>query len=163
MLFDLAGEQNEQELAIIGDNWKALGIGVDQVVLASAQTRNNELRASFPGFDTTAIPLTFENTLQRVYGPTCPTEASRWAGGNRGCYQSGEMDRMIDGLTTAIDPADQRRLYRDLVKLQTEELPVLPLYFNVQVTLFRQGVTGVKGDTTPRTSVSWNIADWDVR
>jgi peptide/nickel transport system substrate-binding protein len=158
-----AGEQNEQELAIIGDNWKAMGIGVEQSVLSAAQTRNNELRASFPGFDTTAIPLTFENTLQRVYGPTCPTEGSRWAGGNRGCYQNPEMDRLVEGLTIAIDPSDQQRLYRDLVRLQTEDLPVLPLYFNVQVTLFREGVTGVKGDTTPRTSVSWNIAAWDAR
>ena len=31
------------------------------------------------------------------------------------------------------------------------------------LTLFRDGVTGVKGDTKPRTTISWNIAEWDVR
>lgn len=158
-----AGEQNEQEIAIIGDNWKALGVSVEQTVLSVAQVRNNELRASFPAFDTTAIPVTFENTLQRVYGPTCPSEASRWAGGNRGCYQNPDMDRIIEALTVAIEPELQRQLYRELVRAQTEELPVLPLYFNVQITVFREGVTGVKGDTRPRTSVSWNIDEWDVR
>ncbi len=162
-LWTTAGEQNEQELAIIADNWKALGINAEQTVLSSAQTRNNELRASFPAFDTTAVPATFENTLQRVYGPTCPSEATRWAGGNRGCYQNPEMDRVADALTTAIDPDTQRRLYRELVRMQSEELPVLPLYFNVQITMFRDGVLGVKGDTQPRTSVSWNAAEWDVR
>lgn len=162
-IWTTSGEQNEQELAIISDNWKAIGVNVEQVVLPSAQTRNNELRASFPSFDTTAIPVTFENTTQRVYGPTCPSEGSRWAGGNRGCYVNPEMDRLIDTLTTTIDPADQRRIYRDVVKLQTEDLPVLPLYFNVQVTVFREGVLGVKGDTKPRTSVTWNVAEWDIR
>jgi peptide/nickel transport system substrate-binding protein len=158
-----AGEQNEQEIAIIGDNWKAAGVNAEQTVLSAAQTRNDELRASFPAFDTTAIPATFENTLQRVYSPTCPTEASRWAGGNRGCYHNPEMDRTIDALTTAIDGDVQRRLYRELVRMQSEELPVLPLYFNVQITMFRDGVSGVKGDTQPRTSVSWNVDEWDVR
>ncbi len=162
-LWTTAGEQNEQELAIIGDNWKALGVNAEQTVLSAAQTRNNELRASFPAFDTTAVPATFENTLQRVHGPTCPTEASRWAGGNRGCYQNPDMDRVIEALTTAIEPDQQRQLYRQLVRMQSEELPVLPLYFNVQITMFRDGVLGVKGDTQPRTSVSWNVDEWDVR
>lgn len=156
------GEQNAQELAVIADNWKALGVSVEQVVLPSAQTRNNELRASFPAFDTTAVPVTFQNVTRRVYGPTCPSEQSRWAGGNRGCYQNPDNDRLVDGLTVAIDAAEQRRLWRELVKLQSEELPVLPLYFNVQVTLFREGILGVKGDTKPRTSVTWNVAQWDV-
>lgn len=162
-IWTTAGEQNEQELAIIGDAWKSLGIGVEMVVLPAAQTRNNQLRASFPAFDTTAIPASFENTLQRVHGSSCPSEQSRWSGGNRGCYQNAEMDRTIDALTIAVDPVDQRRLYRELIRLQTEELPVLPLYFNVQVTVFREGVVGVKGDTNPRTSLTWNVDEWDVQ
>jgi ABC-type transport system substrate-binding protein len=90
-------------------------------------------------------------------------DVSRWAGGNRGCCQNPEMDRTIEALTTAIEPDAQRRLYRDLVRMQSEEFPVLPLYFNVQITVFRDGVLGVKGDTQPRTSVSWNVTEWDLR
>lgn len=157
------GETGEMRLAIIGDYWKAIGVPVEQVVLGQAQTRDNRLRASFPAFDITSIPLKFQNTLRRVYGPDCPTEASRWAGGNRGCYQSAEMDRIVDALQVAIDPADQRRLYREIVKSQTEALPVLPMNFSINVTVFREGVVGVKGDTQPRTSKTWNVAEWDIR
>jgi peptide/nickel transport system substrate-binding protein len=162
-LWTTGSETAEQQLAIIGDYWKAVGVPVDQVVLGQAQTRDNRLRASFPAFDITSIPLNFQNTMRRVYGPTCPTEASRWSGGNRGCYQNLEADRLVDALNVAIDPAEQRRLTRDFIRFHTEELPVMPLNYSVNATTFREGLIGVKGDTQPRTSKTWNIAEWDMR
>lgn len=156
------GQQNEQEIAIIADYWKAAGINAEQFVVPSAQTRDSRFRASYPAFSTTAIPLRFENLLNIFYGPNCPTEENRFSGANNSCYQNAEMDGIVQSLRSAIDPTEQQRLYRSWVKLQTEDLPVLPLYFNIQVTLFRDGVTGVKGDTKPRTSISWNITEWDV-
>ena len=69
---------------------------------------------------------------------------------------------MIDRLKAAIDPEDQRRPYQELARLQTEELPFLPLFFNINLTVFRQGITGVKGDGRPEGGVTWNIAEWDV-
>jgi peptide/nickel transport system substrate-binding protein len=154
------GQQGEQEIAIIADYWKALGIPVDQVVLSAGEARDNRTIATFPGFAPTSNPLTFENTLQVMYGPLCPSDRSRWSGRNHGCYQSAEMDRAIDGLRTTIEPLEQHRFWREMAKLHTEELPLLPLYFNVQVVLFREGVTGVRGDTKPRTSSMWNVAEW---
>ncbi|MBM2812355.1 MAG: hypothetical protein HW416_3114 [Chloroflexi bacterium] len=156
------GRQNEQEMAIIADFWKAIGLQVDQYVLPLAQQRDGRFRASFPSFYAAQIPMTFQNLLARVYGPNCPTEQSRWVGGSLGCYQNAQNDRPIDGLQTAIDPVRQRDLFRELISVQTQELPALPLYYNVSVTLFREGVTGVLGSTVPRTSFTWNVADWDL-
>ncbi len=158
-----SGEAGERETAIIADSWKTNGVLIEQIVRPAELQQDLRLRASFPALETTSIPVKFPGTIQRAHGPRCPTEQTRWSGGNRGCYQNAEMDRIIDGLSIAVDPAEQRRLYRDLVKMQTEELPLLPLYFKVNSTLFREGVTGVKGDTQPRTSVLWNVAQWDVR
>ena len=157
------GGGSDRELAIIGDAWKGLGIAVEQVILGSAQTRDLKLRASFPAFDITTAGASRTGTLRRAHAGDCPTEESRWAGTNRGCYQSPEMDRLVDGLLgTAIDPADQQRLYRDLVRSQTEDLPVLPLYFNPNMRIFREGVTGVRGDARFSGGATWNVADWDV-
>ena len=72
------------------------------------------------------------------------------------------MDSIVDGLQQAINPVDQQRLYRDLIKWQTEQLPVYPLYYNPQAVIFREGVTGVRGDTQPRTAPTWNVASWDI-
>jgi ABC-type transport system substrate-binding protein len=70
---------------------------------------------------------------------------------------------VVDDLRSAIDPAEQRRFYREMARLQTTDLPVLPLYFNVEVTLFREGVVGIRGNTMPKTSLVWNVLEWDVR
>jgi len=158
-----SGEQGERETAIIADSWKTNGVGIEQIVRAQELQQDLRFRATFPALETTSIPIKFPGTVQRVHGPRCPTEQTRWSGGNRGCYQNAAMDRAVDALLMAVDPAEQRLLYRDLVKMQTEDLPLLPLYFKVNSTLFREGVTGVRGDTQPRTSVLWNVAEWDIR
>lgn len=156
------GQQSEQEIAIIADYWKALGLPTEQVVLSTGEARDNRVISTFPGFAPTANPLAFENTMQVVYGPLCPSERNRWSGRNHGCYQSAEMDGTIELLRSTINPAEQQQLWRQMVRILTQELPVLPLYFNVQVVIFREGVTGIKGDTKPRTSSMWNVAEWDV-
>lgn len=161
-IWTTSGEQNVQEQAIVSDNWKAIGVTVQPHVIPQAQQRDRELRASYPAFDQSSVPLSFTNTVFRAYSGECPREP-RWAGSNRGCYQNPEMDRAVNGLARAIEPDDQRRFYRDLVRVFSEDLAVLPLYFNVEITVFRDGVTGIKGNTKPRTSHVWNIEDWDVR
>jgi peptide/nickel transport system substrate-binding protein len=157
-----ASDKNARELAIIADYWKAAGFRVEQTVIPAVEARDNRVNASFPGFMTGSTPASYRNTLRKNYGPACPTEQSRWVGTNNGCYRNPELDRIVDGLAVAIEPSEQRRLYRERVKLETEELPLLPLYLDVQIHLFRQGVRGVRGETNPTTSVSWNAAEWDV-
>ena len=156
------GRQNEQEMAIIADFWKAAGLQIEQYVLPLAQQRDGRFRASFPSFYAAQIPMTFKNLLSRVYGPGCPVEQTRWVGASLGCYQNPQNDRLIDALQVAIEASHQRELYRELIRIQTEDLPVLPLYYNASVTIFREGVKGITGSTVPRTSFTWNAAEWDV-
>ncbi|MBM2812935.1 MAG: hypothetical protein HW416_3694, partial [Chloroflexi bacterium] len=148
---------------IVSDNWRATGLGVDEVVLSPGEARETRRIAQFPAVMTSSIPLSFEFNLERLHNRRCPTEQNRWTGANAGCYDSPDHDRIADALVTAIEPAEQRRLWRELVSHETELLPALPLFFNVTVTLFREGVTGVKGDTKPRTNMTWNVAEWDIR
>src|SRR5262249_7157807 len=148
--------------AIIADYWKGAGLKVDQTVIPAAEARDARVYASFGGFLTGSTPASFRNTLKKNYGAACASEATRWVGTNTGCYRNADLDRIIDAIAVAIDPGEQRRLYQERVRLETQELPLLPLYFDVQIHLFREGVRGVKGETNPTTSVSWNAADWEV-
>ena len=108
-----------------------------QSVLSNPQVRDTRYLVSFPSFITAQIPLAFNNLMTRVHGPDCPTEATRWTGSSWGCYQNPELDRTIHGLQTSVDLADQQRLWRDLVRIHAQELPVLPLYHNVTVVMFK--------------------------
>jgi peptide/nickel transport system substrate-binding protein len=156
------GDTNGQELSIIADQWRSLGANVEESRLTTAQVRDTKYLVSFPGFVAAQIPLSFNNLMSRVNGAQCPVEETRWAGSSWGCYQNAEMDAAIRGLQGSIDFTEQQRHWRDLVRIQSQEVPVLPLYFNVTATLFREGVLGVKGHTVPKTAATWNSAEWDV-
>ncbi len=161
-LWTTQGGQWESEVDITASNWRDIGLAVDQYIIPGPQSRDRELRAKFPGFSSTPVPFDFLRQVSGYYSPECASDQTRWAGENRGCYQNPNLDRIAGGLLTTIDPAQQRQLWRDMVKLQTEELPGLPLYHYVQGIIFREGVTGIKGENRPTISVTWNVADWDV-
>jgi peptide/nickel transport system substrate-binding protein len=154
--------QGQQMITILGNYWKALGLNVELSTLTRAESRDRKLRASFPGLWLSGRSVSWDGQLRRVYGQECPTESNRWSGTSLGCYQNSEMDHIIGRIAVEIDRGEQRRLWRDLARIQSEELPVLPLYFNVVVSLFRDGVTGVRGFTKPNTKATWNIVEWDV-
>jgi len=153
----------EPEVAIIADNWRTIGIGSDQVVLSTGEAQDRQYVASFPGVMTTTFPISFQHWIERHEGPSCPTEAKRWVGWNRGCYQNPDRDRVTSALKTAIEPSDQRALYREFARIESEDVPALPLYFNVQLTIFREGVIGAKRNTSPKTTATWNVEQWDLR
>jgi peptide/nickel transport system substrate-binding protein len=153
--------QGQQEMAIVADSWKAIGVNVEQTVVPQAQQRDRRVRASFPSFDVTSVPVAYANFTLRAYSDQCPSERNQWTGNNRGCYMNPAYDRVVDSLNAAIDPGDQRNLYRELVRIYAQDLPVLPLYFKIDSAIFRDGVVG-PNVPTPGPSLAWNIADWDI-
>jgi peptide/nickel transport system substrate-binding protein len=157
--------RNEQEMLIAADMWKTFGLQTEHMVLSRAQENDRQITSTFPGLYHTSLPrFNPDNYETRFHSAACPTQANGWAGQNHGCYRSPGLDRMIEGLKAAVEPDEQRPLYRSLVALTTEELPVLPLFFSSGgYTLIRPGITGAKGTPRPEGFITWNIAEWDVQ
>lgn len=162
-LWAVTGQETTRVIAIIADHWKELGAQVEQTAVPRAQYNDLRYRASFPAFLYAGISIERTNVLRRVSARQCPTAETQWVGTSLGCYQNPELERLIDGIYSAIEPAEQRRSWREFARVQSEDLPVLPMFFRVIVTVFRDGVTGVKGHTFPLTRATWNVADWDTR
>ncbi len=161
-LWAVTGDETTSVLAIIADYWKALGASVEQTSISRAQYRDLRYRASFPAFLYAGISTERTNVLRRVSGRQCPTAESEWVGTSLGCYQNPDLERAIDGIYAAIEPAEQRHYWREFTRLASEDLPVLPMFFRVIVTVFREGTSGVKGHTQPLTRATWNVAEWDL-
>jgi peptide/nickel transport system substrate-binding protein len=161
-LWTTQGGQWESELSITADQWRSIGVAIDEYVIPGAQSRDPALRATFPGISSTPITFAFPALTEQFYGPSCGTEATRWAGANRGCYQNSAADQVVGGLLRSVERTEQQRLWRELVRIHGEELPNLPTYFYVQGTVFREGVSGIKGENRPSISATWNVTEWDV-
>jgi peptide/nickel transport system substrate-binding protein len=158
-----AGPQNEREMAITADQWKTFGVLTEQTPLSRSQIGDRRLRAGFPALYHTSLPnVNVEAFETRFHSNQCPTEANGYTGQNYGCYLSPLADQLTEQLTKAIGPEEQRRLHQALVKLHTEELPMLPLFFVAELTVAREGLTGIKGRSKPEGDATWNIHEWDV-
>jgi peptide/nickel transport system substrate-binding protein len=157
------GPPGPQEIAITADQWRAFGVPTEQTILAPSQQQDRRLRASFPAlFHNSWSRPNWVNIDGRLDSANCANESNQWNGLNQGCYVNPSADQILGRLKGAFDPEAQRPLYRDLMRLYTEELPLLPLYFSSNIILARQGLTGLKGKANPEGGTTWNIGDWDV-
>ena len=157
------GAQWVQTQAITADAWRGIGIAADEVVLSSARARDREVNSTFPTFNGAFYGLNYLQPARVYASAECAGADNRWTGANRGCYQSPDIDRVAQGILTAVDPSQQQRLWGDLARVYSDQLPSLPLYYVPWASLFREGVTGPKGASwRAGSSSTWNVGEWDV-
>ena len=86
-----------------------------------------------------------------------------FTGGNNGRYMNPELDAVIDRYTVTIPHAERVQLMGQIVHILTDQLPVLPLFFDATPSLVSnrlKGVTPLSGDENGRQA--WNAQDWDL-
>lgn len=87
-----------------------------------------------------------------------PNESNDWTGNNFPGWCFFEADRAIRIATTSLSREERAEAYLRQQQLFTQELPVLPLFQRVDLTLVSPTLTGVQAD--PTAPVTWNIATW---
>jgi peptide/nickel transport system substrate-binding protein len=87
-----------------------------------------------------------------------PSAANGWTGNNFPGWCFFEADRAIRTATTSLDRAEREAAYLRQQQLFTQELPVLPLFQRVDLTLVSPTLAGVMAD--PTAPVTWNLASW---
>jgi peptide/nickel transport system substrate-binding protein len=158
------GGQWETDQSITADSWRSIGLAIDQYVIPTAVSRDRETRAKFPNFAATPIPFRMLPQANLYLTSECPSERTRWAGANSGCYQDPDMDRVSQAILSTVDQGQQRQLWAERIRLDTQHLPALPLYYHMQGAIFREGVSGIKGEPRGAANASgWDVMDWDVK
>jgi peptide/nickel transport system substrate-binding protein len=154
----------DAELAAIADNWRRLGLEVEEVSIPPAFTRNNEYRASYPGWETTANYA--DSIFGRLKDPNGPE--TRWAGSNRAGYDDPRALPLVDAYYRSMSPQEQAQTIRALSDFVVAELPFLPLMFEADNIGARRGlralddVAGGAGAGAPFGSYTRNAYLWDL-
>jgi peptide/nickel transport system substrate-binding protein len=159
----LAEGQEAQETTILADFMRRAGIDANLNLLAATQrTQSDELKATFPAFTTNY------NTLNRDFGMAKNASAriaapeNRWSGSNKIGWSNPEYDRLFDIYNTRLD-RDERNAYMvQMLKLVSEELPSLPLYFNYEVVAHVAALQGPQ-IPAPESARYGNIHEWQWR
>ena len=100
---------------------------------------------------------------QYITSAQIASEATKWRGNNYGGYSSSVYDGLYEHFQTTLEPIQRQDVMAGLAQFVASELPVIPIYYNIQAVTFRNGVAG-PGRASPQQAASaWNIETWEMR
>jgi peptide/nickel transport system substrate-binding protein len=98
------------------------------------------------------------NWAQRFASWEIAEQANAWAGENPNRYASDEMDEVIRGMATAMEPDEQESLFQEMNRIATEDGVEIPIVFRTGVETVANDLAGY--NPGPFRSDLWNIGDW---
>jgi len=153
-----AGAQKEQVMDIVVDTWKQAGIDSQPFVLPAALEQSQQARATFPGM--LVYNLAFAGTVtsaDKLTSPEIATPANNWNGQNRGGWSNTDFDTLFDRYSSTLQPADQIDALVRMMKVYTEQVANMPLFYEQDVVSHQANLRGPEGDSS-----NWNIYAWEL-
>ena len=129
-----------------------------------AFTRNNEYRASYPGWETTANYA--DSVLGRLKDPNGPE--NRWAAQIAPGTKDARALQLVNAYYASMSPQEQLQSIRAVSDFVAAELPFLPVMFKAdnigaRKTVIAFGdVAGGAGAGAPYGSFTRNAYQWDL-
>jgi peptide/nickel transport system substrate-binding protein len=156
-----AGAQSERISTIVADTWRRAGIDAQPYVLSLAAGRDNEVRATFPGL--TQVGLSSQDdAIAGFASAQIGTAGNRWRGANRGGWENEAVDRLLDAFNTSLDRRERSRQFAEIVRIISEQLPVLTYNPNLRWRVHVSTLQG-PGPNPPAALAQWNIHEWELR
>lgn len=154
-----ASDPGPQEAAILADQWKRLGVDITTYVIPAAQSQNLEQVSAYPALRIEQTGLTGTTAVNKIYGGAVALPENRWGGVNRGGWVNSEYDRLYDVFVSSLDRTERNRAAIDALRLASNDLPVLPLYYLSLASAFTSSLRGPVGGYSNDTS--WdNVPQW---
>jgi peptide/nickel transport system substrate-binding protein len=160
----VSGGQEEQDTTIVAGYLRENGVETSiRLLPSSARAVDNMTKGTFPG-----VTLNNNTVGRRDFGLDKFISAriggphDNWAGGNRMGWANAEYDRLFDQWTTSLETAPRIELLLAMMKLLSDELPALPLYYNFQVLAHSNALAGPL-PISPETTVHWNAHEWTLK
>ena len=153
---------NEERIAlqtVIGNMWRLNGFDVElQRVPLAIQSDESYL---FPTTDLSGVSAAFESNIPRIHGrnlksPQNPRGQNVWG------YDNAEVNDLLEQWLRTPDRNRQIDIEASVVYRLTEDLPILPIKYRIEVITVGKGVTGVPiRSESPGNNSAWNVETWD--
>jgi ABC-type transport system substrate-binding protein len=146
--------QGEKEALILHDSWKRAGVDGPLRTITPAQQRDLELVSTYPAFRIEQTNADAPGVHHATSG--CAQASRAWVGSNRGCFSDPEYDRLWTTYLTALDKNERANGHVQAMKLLSEKVAGMPLYYGYLITGFP---TTLAGPTYGHT----NIHEWSYK
>jgi peptide/nickel transport system substrate-binding protein len=132
----------QNEAAILVDSWRRAGIDAQLSITSAALATNNQYRSEFPGFAITNSVMQESTAVQKYATSVIAAPENRYGGTNKGGYSHPEYDRLIDGFNAALAREDRNHYTIEIMKLASEQVPGMPLYYQLEPTAHTAALQG---------------------
>jgi len=151
-----AGGRNDSEVAIMADGLRRGGFDATIRVIPRAQITDRQARAALPGILNGSHQRAFVPPVDRLRASQIPTVENRWQGSNQSGWSHPEFERLVQAYETSLEREQRNQFAVGMLKLASEELPVIPLYYNLSFVGYVSDVSG------PMVAVSDDVAYWNL-
>ncbi|MEA2640173.1 MAG: peptide/nickel transport system substrate-binding protein [Chloroflexota bacterium] len=157
-------QDGEAEALVIASFWKEIGIVGNYERKSVEALRDREDRATFSGVDLVSNPMGIAAVTRRSDTSNIPNAQNRWTGSNRGGYSNPAWDELEVRLLSSLQEDARTDVERQLLRMASTELPLLPTYFRYDLVPVGAGLKG----PVPNTGVAhrgfilhtWNVHEW---
>ncbi len=156
-----ASPMYERELNLIQDSWARSGIDVEPRLLPAVLARLNESRTTFPDLYASNMSVQ-EARLDSFSAAQIASAATRWAGNNIGGWSHPDFERPWAAFYTTLERSQRDRQVVEMMKVVSEELPGLILYFDIRPIVHVAQLRGPQMGTS-ETLANWNIHEFEMR
>ncbi|HEY3117221.1 MAG TPA: peptide ABC transporter substrate-binding protein, partial [Chloroflexota bacterium] len=161
-----AEEVRLKQSSVAQQDWKAIGIDAQITILSAELLRDAEARVkAVTGVAFQANPMGALSATRRFESVQTPAAANKFAGTNRGEFNNPEWDDVGARIRSALDDGTRVDLEKAMLRILGNELPVLPVQYELQAVAVI-GFTGfIPVSGTPHTGNimhTTNIHEWDL-
>jgi peptide/nickel transport system substrate-binding protein len=154
---------HEQAQAIIADYWKKVGVRTNIKNLPNRLLNAAENRNRWPGAFIGTHNVTVEEWQERFHTKNIPNAENKFAPENVSGWNDPRKDAILDELNSIVTPARSEQLQLEFLKMFTDALPHVPLYYSPEVLVAKKGLSGItpRQESGGQNSSSWNMYQWD--
>lgn len=110
-------------------------------------------------------PLRFSlrGGLASIISENIPRASNGFNASNSGSWSNPTYDGLHARAEVALNPTERHDIRVQMIKLLTDEMPLIPMYYNPNAVVLRKGVEGPGDAAALAAAITWNIHTWDVR
>ena len=153
--------QNDAERSVVANGWRKAGFAFEEANFSPIETTQREFSSSFRSLWATSGGGG-EAWINNILSSVIPGPDNGWRGSNRGGWANPEYDRLVTAFNNSLVRSERDQAIIQVAKIVTEELPVLPLFFNPAPWAWPSSVQGVRINA-PNTEPTWNIHEWEFK
>lgn len=153
------GPRNDTEVEIVADGLRKAGFDARIRIVPRAQQTEPFVFANFA----TAMIGSWNNAvappLSRMRSSEIATVETRGRGANYSGWNSREADRLVQAYEAALDRGERNQRSVELLKLVSDEVPMLGLYNNLAFLAYASGLRGPLVTLTSD-AATFNLHEW---